>query len=101
MTIIILGAAEIRRTRKSEAFHTEEKGDEEYDIDRPLTGPEIGQQLKAIFTNPAFLLLCLTSCGDNIIISGFTAFGPKYVELQYNLESGPAGALFGKIYIYR
>ena len=100
LLINVTGARELRKTRVSEAYQTKETTkpaeEEDYDIDRPLTGKEIGRQLKALFTNPAYILLCLTNSGDNIIISGFTAFGPKYIELQYNMPAGQAGALFGK-----
>ena len=33
---------------------------------------------------------------DGILVSGFTAFGPKYFENEFNMDASLAGTLFGK-----
>lgn len=89
-----LGAAEIRMNKTSEA-HGE--GDNETKVtDLPFDCNEIGRRLKKLFTNAPFLLISLFVVCDNIIISGFQAFGPKFVEQQFGLQASVAGSVFGK-----
>ena len=33
---------------------------------------------------------------DGILVAGFTAFGPKYFENEFNMDASLAGTLFGK-----
>ena len=57
---------------------------------------DVPRYLKDLFTNWSFIFLTLFVCCDMAILSGFTVFGPKYVEVQFSLTAGEAGVLFGK-----
>lgn len=51
---------------------------------------------KQLVTNGVYLCTIVTGLGDGLIIAGFAAFGPKYLEQQFSLSAGVAGALFGR-----
>ncbi len=51
---------------------------------------------KALVTNVPLIFTTLAIIGDGLIVTGFTAFGPKYLENQFSLSAGLAGALFGQ-----
>ena len=51
--------------------------------------------IKKIYTNGPYVFLMLSGASDGFLITGFTAFGVKYIETQFSLSPGTAGALFG------
>lgn len=54
------------------------------------------QYIKQIYTNATYVLLSISGISDGFLITGFTAFGPKYLETMFSLTPGTAGALFGE-----
>ena len=58
---------------------------------------ELPSQFKVLFTNPTYVFLSLFKCCDELVIGGVAVFGPKYLEYQFYLKPGLAGALFGEL----
>ncbi|KAK2176143.1 hypothetical protein NP493_680g01004 [Ridgeia piscesae] len=94
------GSAAIRKKKQLEA-----KGDDDDNVgDTGETAQidltnlrELPSQFKLIFTNPTYVFLSLFKCCDELIIGGVAVFGPKYLEYQFYLKPGLAGALFGLV----
>ena len=53
-----------------------------------------------LLRNPTYIFLILYGASDAFIVTAFTTFGPKYVEIQYGVSAGFAGILFGTLYYY-
>ena len=51
----------------------------------------------SLLTNVTYIFTVLAIIGDGLIVTGFTAFGPKYLENQFSLTASVAGGLFGKM----
>ena len=62
---------------------------------------EVPSLIKGLFTNPTFIFIILSTACDTIIVGGFSAFGPKYVEYQFSVPASTAGILFGNICLIR
>ena len=46
--------------------------------------------------NPTYVLLTLMVACDSLIMGGFTAFGPKYVQEQFHVTAALSGMMFGE-----
>jgi len=91
LLMTIIGAAEIRANKQSEAHIGEDTGKSEK---QPETVNNF-QVLKNLFMNPVFILLTLFHCCNAAITSGLITFGQKFVEDQYNLDPTQASLIFG------
>ena len=94
------GAAETRAKKVSEA-HTKNN---ESSYDEPdwtnnegvhVTIREIPAYLRDFVTNVPYMMLMVLSTGDMLLVAGFTAFGPKYLETQFNMSAAFGAMLFG------
>ena len=86
--------------RKKKRSEVHDNISEVHDISQGVKWKDLPRSVKAIVKNSTFLtLLVMTTC-NAIVVSGFSAFGPKYIETQYKTTAGMAGILFGKfVYI--
>ena len=50
---------------------------------------------QVLFTNPTFLGVLFFGAIDGLLVAGFTAFGPKYLESAFNMDASMAGLIFG------
>ena len=92
----IPGSGEIRKQKISEAYSIDTQDDiVKGDMDIKLS--DLPHYIKLLLKNPVFVFLTLFQCCDSFIIAAFASFGPKYVENQFALEAGLAGALFGLV----
>jgi len=94
------GAAEIRAQKVTEAHKDQLVIDDGSDSPQSqLTYAKTAAEYKAlamgVFTNPTFLILTLFSACLNFLISGFSAFGPKYFEFGFSMSPSVAGVMFG------
>ncbi|XP_019622912.1 PREDICTED: solute carrier organic anion transporter family member 4A1-like [Branchiostoma belcheri] len=88
------GTAEIREKKISQA---DVRGGEKI-----AANPDFGKSwrdfpsaLKLLLCNPTFMFLCLAGATESFLVGGFSTFGPKYVENQYNRSPGSAAILSG------
>ena len=98
--IINSGASVIRMNKKSEAYKN--IGEEDYSVHVNEGSireslKEVPSLIKGLFTNPTFIFIILSTACDTIIVGGFSAFGPKYVEYQFSVPASTAGILFGNV----
>ena len=56
---------------------------------------EFKSRFIGVFTNPTWICLTVFAFCDNFIIAGYTAFGPKLVEVLFAMSATMAGTLFG------
>lgn len=56
---------------------------------------------KALFLNPAYMLVCAAQCAQNLLLSGVAPFMPKFMENQFSLTSTESAALVGQWNDYR
>ena len=49
-----------------------------------------------LFTNPGWVCLSIFAMCDLMLVSGFTVYGPKYVEVVFSASPAMAGIAFGK-----
>ncbi len=90
----VSGAAEIQATKKSEAHSMYDANN--IGSESGLTFAEIPTYLKDLITNPTLVFQTLFQTCELLLISGFTAFGPKYIESQFSASSAVAGMYWGK-----
>ncbi len=57
---------------------------------------EIPTYLTDLFRNPTLVFQTLFQTCEVMLISGFTAFGPKYIESQFSASPAEAGMYWGK-----
>ena len=69
--------------------------EEVHDISKGVKWKDLPGSLKALGKNATFLSLLVMITCNAIIVSGMSAFGPKYIETQYKTTAGMAGILFG------
>ena len=84
--------------KKSEAYKNIGEEDYSVHVNEGSIGEslkEVPSLLKGLFTNPTFIFIILATACDTIIVGGFSAFGPKYVEYQFSVPASTAGILFG------
>ncbi|CAH1775633.1 unnamed protein product [Owenia fusiformis] len=87
------GSAQIRAEKVSEVY----KGSESA-TSQPGFGMSIKDfpvSLKILLTNPTFMFLCLSGATEALLVSGFTAFIPKFIESQFSISASWAGMLVG------
>ena len=48
----------------------------------------------------AFLYLSLSAAVLGCLVSGFSTFGPKFIESQFGESASTASKLFGKLYVF-
>jgi len=93
------GAAEIRAKKVTEAHKDQLVDDGTEASQSRLTYAKSAAEYKAlakgVFTNPTFLMLTLFSASLNLLITGFSAFGPKYFEFGFSMSPSLAGVMFG------
>ena len=53
----------------------------------------------SLLTNPTYLFVSLAGGVDGLIISGLSAFLPKFIEQQYQISNGVAAQLVGLIVV--
>ncbi|XP_013417999.1 solute carrier organic anion transporter family member 4A1 [Lingula anatina] len=86
------GAAKLRKLRVSEAY----KGSEGV---RQTKGWEslktLPRAVKVLLLNPTYMFLNLAGASEGLLLSGFTAFAPKFVEYQFSLSSSWAATVVG------
>ena len=51
--------------------------------------------IKLLLTNPTFMFLNLAGATEGMLLSGFAAFSPKFIEAQFSLTPGWAAMLVG------
>jgi len=56
------------------------------------------RDLLIIVTNKAFVSLSLSAAVLGTIVSGFSTFGPKFVEEQFSRSASDAANIFGRNY---
>ncbi|KAK2166751.1 hypothetical protein NP493_1307g01016 [Ridgeia piscesae] len=91
------GAEEVRKTRITEVHSSAiigEVGLEDAHIGWPHIR-DIPRELKLLFLNPTFLCMTLAGVGDAVMVAGFGAFGPKYLQNQFSISAAMAGMIFG------
>ena len=54
-----------------------------------------------LFLNPTFLCMTLAGVGDAVMVAGFGAFGPKYLQNQFSISAAMAGMIFGGYSVFR
>ena len=95
---LFVGASDVRANKKSEAYKN--VGEEDFEVYEGSIADslkELPSLLKGLFTNPTFIFLTLFGAADNILVGGFSAFGPKYVESQFSVAASTAGMMFGNL----
>ena len=50
---------------------------------------------RSLILNPTFIFMVLAGVGDEALIAGFVAFGPKYMQNQFSMSAATAGMIFG------
>ena len=90
------GAAETRASKESEAYNS--GGDDDMTTDGEITVSwrELPRYFYDLATNPTYVFLTLMVCCDSLLMGGFTAFGPKYVQEQFAVTAALSGMMFGK-----
>lgn len=97
MIEILLGAEELQQERVSEA-HTSRNANSSESGEQNFTKlKEIPKALFALLSNPTFCLINLASVSENLLISGFAAFLPKFIENQFSVTAVKAALLMGII----
>ena len=69
-----------------------------------LSDREYGRSIKEIpkcmwnlISNPVYIVTCLGSCMELLIVSGFLVFLPKYLETQFTISKSQANLFAGGI----
>ena len=52
-----------------------------------------------LICNPVYVVTCLGSCMELMIVSGFVVFLPKYLETQYSVGKSQANIFTGKTFV--
>ncbi|CAH1772289.1 unnamed protein product [Owenia fusiformis] len=91
----IPGAKEIRENKKSETHKADNTDAPLLETSRHIR--DLPRSVWMLIKNPAYLFSTGYSLTEAVLISGFSAFGPKYLENQFHLNGGFAGMLFGII----
>ena len=55
---------------------------------------------QALVTNPTFMMTTIAATFDAVLITGFSNFGPKYLENQFSISASLSGIIFGKGIIF-
>ncbi|XP_012274694.1 solute carrier organic anion transporter family member 4A1 [Orussus abietinus] len=58
---------------------------------------EIPRALLELLSNPAFFMLNLAGASEGLLIAGFAAFLPKFIENQFNVSASSAALLVGLV----
>jgi len=53
---------------------------------------------KSLITNGPYMFLVLEGTFDDIIVSGFIAFGVKYIQQQFGMTASLAGIVYGQYF---
>ena len=64
------------------------------------TCKELPGIFRDLLTNWTFVFHMLAHVGDTLIVVGFTAFGPKYLENQFSTSAGLAAMIFGRFAVF-
>jgi len=51
--------------------------------------------VKSLVTNGPYMFTVLYGTFDAIIVNGFVAFGPKFLQQEFGLTASMAGIIFG------
>ncbi|KAK7091376.1 solute carrier organic anion transporter family member 4A1-like [Littorina saxatilis] len=87
------GSEKYREEREKEVYKGKfQKADSEK---QPLGLKHIVTSAKVLLTNPTFMFLNLAAASEGIVISGFSTFGPKFIEFQFGLPSSTAAQYVG------
>lgn len=92
------GAAEIRKARTSEAH--DGKIDDSNSVARMARIESCGefkQVFRGVCTNPTYVCLTLFVCSVSVVVAGFTAFGPKSLEVNFSLTAAMSAAIYGVV----
>ena len=64
-------------------------------VDHVISCSGLGRTLRSLLTNWTFVTTALYGTCDAMLINGFQAFGPKYIQQQFGLTSSLAALVFG------
>lgn len=57
---------------------------------------EIPQALRVLLVNPTFFFLNMAGASEGLLVSGFAAFLPKFIENQFSVTASWASILMGE-----
>ncbi|XP_041360902.1 solute carrier organic anion transporter family member 4A1-like isoform X2 [Gigantopelta aegis] len=89
------GASKYQSERGKEVYVKKGGNNEVEKVGNKKSFKDLLLSIKLLVINPTFMFLNLAAASEGILLSGFSTFGPKFVEAQFSLPSSSAAQYIG------